>query len=342
MTDNKTPEPDQVVTPLHPSQTVPPQHPLQEDGRQAWVRRFWRFWPLLTSLCLSVVWVAASVWWFMESGKTLARMPVYEVGGLLAGASLPLILIWLVALVYLRTDPLRDHRTALVHGLDGLLAPLDVAQRRVNSIVADLHKEISHVEAAGDIATTRISNLEKRFQDQISNLFEVTTDAEAKAANLQNTLSAEREAFSGLVADVSEHITELETMFKQLKFDSESIANTTRKSSEEVSNEITFQNKTLDERSRLIEDRLGKMASGLVNMSSEMSKSFASSESNLVHMAQEMTEKQAALTETFTRLGDESGTLCHRLDNQTQTLHDMHQKISENAEKITTDRKSVV
>ncbi|PCI43596.1 MAG: hypothetical protein COB49_12065, partial [Alphaproteobacteria bacterium] len=206
----------------------------------------------------------------MESGKTMARMPLYETGGLMAGASLPLILVWLIALVYLRADPLRDQRMALARGLDGLLAPLDVAQRRVNAIVAELHKEIKHVEAAGDIATIRIDNLENRFQEQISNLFEVTTDAEAKAVNIQEILSTEREAFTRQVAELTKYSTELEGRFKQITFDSETLANTARKNSENVSNEITLQNKLLDERSRLIGEQLEIMARELGNMSQEI------------------------------------------------------------------------
>tara|TARA_R110002073_G_scaffold303165_1_gene471376 strand:- start:3471 stop:6164 length:2694 start_codon:yes stop_codon:yes gene_type:complete len=331
MTDNTTSETDHVVTPLHKPSTSGPIIAAQDNGRQAWLLRFW---PLLASMTCSLMWITACVWWFIESEKTLSRMPVYEAGGLLAGASLPLILIWLIALVYLRTDPLRDHRTALVHGLDGLLAPLDVAQRRVNAIVADLHKEISHVEAAGDIATTRIDNLEKRFQDQISNLFEVTTDAEAKAANLQTTLKAERDAFATLVAEASEHITELETMFKQLKFDSESISNTTRKNSEELSNEITFQNKTLDERSRLIEDRLEKMAAGLINMSREMAENFTTSEHDLTRMSDTIAAKQVALTNSLRDVAEQTSELCTRLDQQTQTLAEARDKAAESSATI--------
>ncbi|VAX05016.1 hypothetical protein MNBD_ALPHA03-1909 [hydrothermal vent metagenome] len=301
-------------------------------SKQTWFK--W-FWPLLLCSALSIIWIGICIWWFIASGKTIARMPIYEAGGLLAGASLPLILVWLIALVYLRTDPLREHRTALTHGLDGLLAPLDVAQKRVNSIVAELHKEIHHVEAASDIATTRIDNLENRFQDQISNLFEVTTDAEAKAANLQTTLSTEREAFARLMVDITDHTDKLENQFRQIKFDSKSITNITRQNSEKVSNEIIFQNKTLDERSKLIEKQLEKMSVGLITMSEAISGNCETSENTLNHLSQSLIDKQALLAKGLAELSENTDDICEKMDKQSHIITELNQKTAEESEKIT-------
>ncbi len=336
MADGKKSDTEQVVTSLPTSLTRAHEKKSAGAGKESWFRRFW---PLLLCCALSIIWVGICIWWFMTSGKTIARMPLYEAGGLLAGGSLPLILIWLIALVYLRTDPLREHRTALTHGLDGLLAPLEVAQRRVNSIVAELHKEIHHVEAAGDIATTRIGNLEKRFQDQISNLFEVTTDAEAKAANLQTTLSTERDAFARLLVDITDHTAKLENQFRQIKFDSESITNITRQNSEKVSNEIIFQNKTLDERSRLIEKQLERMSVELITMSKAISENCETSENKLGHLSQSLIDKQATLaknlSQSLTELSDNTDSICEKMDKQAHIITELNQKTTEDSEKIT-------
>ncbi len=332
MTDSKTPDTDQAT----PSQAADPDK-IQatisdENSSHAW---FSRFWPLLLSATLSLIWIGLCIWWFRESGKTIARMPTYETGGLLAGAMMPLVLIWLIALVYLRTDPLRDHRMALAHGLDELLTPLDLAQRRVNSIVSELNKEISHVEAAGDIATTRIDNLENRFQEQISSLFDVTTDAEVKAVNIQEILSAERQAFTNQLIKVTENITELEGLFKQLKFDSETIANVTRKNSDDISTEIATQNKLLDERSRLIGEQLEIMAGELGKMSREISENCEQSENKLGSISQALSEKQADLTETVTGLSQNTAQICDNMDKQSTIIAELSQKTAEESEKIT-------
>ncbi|MCF6216511.1 MAG: hypothetical protein L3J58_10110 [Emcibacter sp.] len=332
MADGKKSDTEQVVTSLPTSLTMAHEKKSAGAGKQSWFRRFW---PLLLCTALSIIWIGICIWWFITSGKTIARMPLYEAGGLLAGASLPLILIWLIALVYLRTDPLREHRTALTHGLDGLLAPLEVAQRRVNSIVAELHKEIHHVESASDIATTRIGNLEKRFQNQISNLFEVTTDAEAKAANLQTTLSTEREAFARLIVEITDHTDRLENQFRQIKFDSESITNITRQNSEKVSNEIIFQNKTLDERSKLIEKQLEKMSIELITMSEVISDNCITSENTLSHLSQSLMDKQAILAKGLTELSENTDGICEKMDKQSHIISALNQKTAEESEKIT-------
>jgi len=326
MSDHKMPETTQETT----QETMP--ETTQETRRPSWVRRFW---PLLTAAILSDIWIGICIWWFIESGKTLSRMPLYEVGGLLAGASLPLILFWLMALVFLRTDPLREQRTALTQGIEGLLAPLDSVQKRVGAIVAQLHKEIKHVEAASDIAATRLDNLENRFQEQISNLFDVTTDAEAKAANLQTTLSAERLAFSGLVAEITEHMTELETLFNKIKCESHSIASTTRKNSEEVSAEITFQNKALEERSLVMETQLEKMAATLVGLSSEISENCAASESNLINVSQTLSEKQSSLMENMTDLHQNADIICDKMDKQAHIIESISHKTLKDSEELT-------
>lgn len=332
MMDSKESTTDQGVSPIDPTQNTVQGKISGNTAQQAW---FQRFWPLLLSATLSLIWIGICLWWFMDSGKTLTRMPLYETGGLMAGASLPLILIWLMALVYLRADPLRDHRTALAHGLDGLLAPLDMAQKRVNHIVAELHKEIKHVEVAGDVATTRIDNLEHRFQEQISNLFEMTTEAEAKAINIQQMFSTEREAFAHQLTQATEHITELGGLFKQIKLDSKTMANTSRKNSEDIQADIIRQNELLEERSRLVAEQLKIMTTELGKISREISENCTSSENTLISLGQSLSDKQGTLTEALTTLTQETDQICDKMDHQTRTLNDLSHKTAEQSEKIT-------
>ena len=288
MTNSKTKGPEQTITPADTVQN----NISNGTTSQTWHRRFW---PLLLCSVLSIIWIAICLWWFMSSGRTISQLPVYEAGGLMATASLPLILIWLMALVYLRTDPLRDHRMALAQGLDGILKPLDIAQKRVNNIVAELNKEINHVEAASDIAATHIDNLENRFQKQITNLFEVTTNAEVKAINIQKMLTAEREAFSQQVTEVSEHITDLENMFKKINLSRETITSTSR----------------------------------------EISENCEASENKLDNISQTLIERQAALTDTLAELSNNTDQICGKMDKQSAVITELSQITAQESGKIT-------
>ncbi|MBL4802516.1 MAG: hypothetical protein JKY45_11535 [Emcibacter sp.] len=336
MTDRKTPNTDHVVsTPITTKDPSPSTNTPKTVPRLAWAKRFRRFWPLLLSFSLSLIWVGVCIWWFSGSGKTLTRMPLYEVGGLTAGASLPLILVWLIALVYLRTDPLRDHQLDLSQSLNGLVTPLDMVQTRINTIVSGLHKEIKNVEIAGDVATTRIDNLEKRFQEQISNLFEVTSDAEAKGLNLQERLSTERTAFATLATDVTGQITELEILFKQIKFDSETITNTTRKNSEDVSAQISLQNEALNKRSQLVAEQMETISHALGNISREISENCDISENKLDNISQNLSNKQAELGLTLTNLSDHTDQICDKMDKQSQTITELSQTTADQSERMT-------
>ncbi|MFC7050468.1 hypothetical protein [Emcibacter nanhaiensis] len=325
-------ETDQVVTP-HPSSLRQNRINItREAGAKSW---FKNYWPMLTSSILSIAWIAACVSLFLSSDRQLDRMPLYEMAGLLAGAMLPLMVIWLITLTFLRVTPLREERLALSSGLENLLSPLDIAQKRVETIVANLHKEIKHVEAAGEIAQSRIENLESRFQEQISSLFDATTTAEERTRAFQELMGTERESLTKLSGEINVQLKELETVFSQLKFDSETITNTTRKNSEKVSNEIVFQKKTLDERAQQIEARLDAMGEKLKQLTSEMDRSVDSSGEKLTGLSREIDARGIALTKTVELLQQQTGEICAKLDEQADTMGKLTGQAAADSERLT-------
>ena len=323
---------DQVVTP-HPSSLRQNRINItREAGAKSW---FKTYWPMLTSSALSIVWIAACISLFLSSNRQLDRMPLYEMAGLLAGAMLPLMVIWLITLTFLRVTPLREERLALSSGLENLLSPLDIAQKRVETIVASLHKEIKHVEAAGDIAHSRIENLENRFQEQITSLFEATTSTENRTKAFQELITGERDALTKLSQDINDQLKELETVFSQLKFDSETITNTTRKNSEKVSNEIVFQKKTLDERAQQIEERLDALGEKLKQLTSDMNQAVEASGEKLVSLSGQMDERGAALAKTVELLSRQTGEICARLEEQATSIGTLTTSATDDSERLT-------
>ncbi|WP_138379941.1 hypothetical protein [Luteithermobacter gelatinilyticus] len=323
---------DHVVTP-HPSslrkagpETSAPQ------GQNSWIKTYRS---ILISGGLSALWIGACVTLFILSERNLDRMPLYEIAGLVSGAMLPLIVIWMVTIAFLRLNPVREEQAALSHGLEALLSPLDMAQRRIEIIVADLHKQIASVEAAGDIATSRIGDLESRFQEQISALFEATTTAESKAQGFQELLSREREALATLAADITEHVKELETLFSQLKFDSESITNLTRKNSEKVSNEMVFQKKTLDEKAAQIEERLNAIGDKLYQLSDRVDQQTTNTEDRLTTLITQLDDKRDALAESVDSLAGRTEEICQKLDDQAKTIQEITGRSVTDSDKLT-------
>ncbi|WP_321391771.1 hypothetical protein [Emcibacter sp.] len=323
---------DQVVTP-HPSSLKHNRVNIsREVGLKAWLKSYW---PMLFSTVLSVVWIAACISLFLSSDRQLDRIPLYELAGLLAGAMLPLMVVWLMTLAFLRVTPLREERLALSSGLENLLSPLDIAQKRMDTIVANLHREIKHVEAAGDIAQSRIENLENRFQEQISSLFEATTGAENRTRDFQDLLGRERDALSGLSEEITNQLKELEAVFSQLKFDSETITNITRKNSEKVSNEIVFQKKTLDERALQIETRLDTLGEKLHQLTEALDQKVDTSGQKLATLSGDMETRREALTDTVGLLSRQTAEICARLGDQAATMEKLTGSAADDSERLT-------
>ncbi|WP_417317835.1 hypothetical protein [Emcibacter sp.] len=323
---------DQVVTP-HPSSLK--HHKVnitREAGTKAWLKTYW---PMLTSTVLSILWVGACISLFLTSDRQLDRMPLYEMAGLLAGAMLPLMVIWLMTLAFLRVTPLREERLALSSGLENLLSPLDIAQKRVETIVANLHKEIKHIEAAGDIAQSRIENLENRFQEQITSLFEVTTNAENRTQDFQELLGREREALHGVSEDITGRLKELETVFSQLRFDSETITNITRKNSEKVSNEIVFQKKTLDERAHQIEERLDTLGEKLRKLTTDIEQTVDTSGEKLAAITSDVETKREGLAATIGLLSEQTTEICTKLEEQAGNIGKITEGTASDSERLT-------
>lgn len=328
---------NEVVTP-HPAVAKNPNITISsEAGSRPWVMHYW---PLLVSTISSFIWIGVCVWVLMQSNRPFDRMPIYEIGGLMAAATIPLVVIWLISLVFLRTDPLRDYRLALAHGLEGLLSPLDVAQRRLNSIVGSLNKEISHVEAAADIASNRMDNLENRFREQITSLFEATTDTENKTAAFRDILSSERTQMEDLSKNITEEIKEMEIRFSQLKFDSESINNTARKNSESLSNEISFQNKSFDERSKKIENRLQSMGEKLTGISGAIATQTGDANEQLSQLEKEITAKQANMTGLMGRMDEVTQSICAQLAAQSTNITDLTAKAENSSTQLAENLKA--
>ena len=155
-----------------------------------------RMRPLIIAAVLSVLAFAGEGAVFWQTGMLdgMVAFGAADWAAILAGMFAPVAVIWLVALVFQRTDPLLERRLGIAHSMDKALAPIDHAERRLDMLIEKIRRDMDHVDAAVDLASSRIDNLENRFKEEIAELFSVTADAEAKAATIRETLKDERDA----------------------------------------------------------------------------------------------------------------------------------------------------
>ncbi|MDA5193193.1 coiled-coil domain-containing protein [Govanella unica] len=200
----------------------------------SWARRYW---PLSAAAVLSIAWLAAAIGWIITAAPALdiRTLPVTETAALIAGIIAPVGVIWLVALVVLRTDPLREQRLALSHGLHDLLAPVEQAEKRVATLTQKLQKQIEAVDAAGDIASQRITVLENRFAAQIQTLFTATTEAEKSAGALSGRLAAERTAMDALKVALGDNAETIGTILTTTREALETASQQARREAENAS-----------------------------------------------------------------------------------------------------------
>lgn len=171
--------------------------------------------PFILSVLFSLGWIVAIGFLMINEGRLDKPIDLSLLEDIILLAS-PVILFWLIALVFQRTDPLLERRLATAQSLDKALAPIDYAETRFDQLAKKLHKEVDNIQAVVSLATDRIENLEGRFQNQVSDLFSATAQAEARAVLIKDTISREREHIDHMASGLTGRLETLETTINQI------------------------------------------------------------------------------------------------------------------------------
>mgnify|MGYP000524804406 CR=1 FL=1 len=332
MSDKKKTKTRQVVT-AHPSSLK------HSNSNNVHSTTFWskvkRNWAIVVATLLSVVWISFCAYLSNQSDLNISEIPLIEIATLFSAASLPLIMIWTICLVVMRINPIEENYRSLENGLDQLLNPVEITQNRIVKIIANLKDEIGKIEAAGDVATNRFAKLEESFKEQISDLFKATVDADEKSAAIKNALTNERDAITLLATEIENHSNKITEQFKTFRNDAQITNDETKKHSEFLNNEMSFQNKTLETRSKQIEDTLEDLGSRLIKISDDVSDQTNHSYHHLSEVIDGFDERRAVLNNFMTSMMEEVSAICEKLEMQANTINDLSGKSSQTSEKIT-------
>ncbi|RMB08982.1 hypothetical protein BXY39_1629 [Eilatimonas milleporae] len=177
-----------------------------------------RLWPVTAAGAVSGLWLILTGWLLYRTGlNSVIGLPVTDLAALVAGVATPIAIAWLIALAFQRTDPLIERRVALAQHLHRAMSPVEAAEVRLAQLHKGIIKELDHIDAVADLASDRVKHLENRFQEQISNLFTATADAEARTSSIRDTLARERDAVSALVTNVEDRINGLEAQMGEIR-----------------------------------------------------------------------------------------------------------------------------
>lgn len=339
MSDNKNVKARPVVT-EHPSSLK------HSNSNQDVNGGFWasisRHWPVTLSIFLSLAWISGIAFYLFETNFSFQKIELIETSMVITGATIPLVIFWLICLVLIRINHPEENKRALESGLDQLLNPLEITQERINKVVENLKKEITKVEAAGDLATNRFKALEDNFNEQINLLFEATTKADEKSNIFRNRLSTERDEQIKLTAEIERNIEYISGQFKGFRKDAQETSAATKKHSEVLNNELSFQNKAFENRAEQIEENLETLSGKLEKITQDLSEQSNHSYEQLNDVIDNFDERRAVLNNFMTALTDEVSSICDKLDKQAGSIDKLNTKSSKSSDKITRSIKKQV
>ncbi len=332
MSDSKNIKARQVVT-AHPS-SLKHSNTNSVENLSLWSKLV-NIWPVTISTILTIAWLTFCGFIASNGYIDITGLSIIELSSLFSAVFIPLIMLWLICIALMRTNPLSGNQHSLTKGLDQLLGPVDIAQNRVSNIVKNLQTEIKNIEDAADLASGRFKNLENNFQEQISELFRATENADDKSTALKDKLATERDAITLLATEIEKHTDKISNQIKLYKQDVLSVQESVTKQSETLDNEMNFQNKTLNSRAIEIEDTLESMAIRLGKITEGISDQTNHSYHNLNDVIDGFDERKAVLNNFMTSMMDEVGSICEKMDSQAHTLNTLTTKTSADSEKIT-------
>lgn len=336
MSDKKNVKTRQVVT-AHPSSL---KHSNSNNMENKSIRAtLKRQWPAVLTCLISISWLSFCGYMAVNSDINFQTTSLIDLSTILSGAILPLVVIWVICLVLIRINPLQENYHALETGLDQLLNPVEVTQKRIVKIVENLKIEMEKLESAGDVAASRFKNLEDGFKTQISELFKATVEADEKSTAIKNTLTGERDAISLLANEIEKHSAKISEQFKQFREDTYKTNEETKKHSEFLNSELDVQNKTLNTRSKQIEESLESLGGRLTKITDEVSDQTNHSYHHLSEIVDGFDERRAVLNNFMTSMMDEVTSICEKLETQAKTINQLSGTSSKTSEKITKDIK---
>lgn len=283
---------------------------------------FKNYLPIVMASVSSLGWLGVCLYvinryqdeWF-RSGLT-----IQDGAMLLAGLLAPVIVVWLIALVFMRADPLREQRLTLAHGLDGLLLPIQVAERRVDVMIERLHANVTSLSSAGDMASDRIKGLETRFQEQITHLFDATHNAEAKAATIQKTLTTERELLQSLSAEMEHRATEIRNIVASLTEGLRNAASETRTEARNAGETMSGHAQTIAASVQQANSGMSDIAASLAGYTAQMHEAALHAEQILAQVGHTMEESRALLSDGIDQMAAKAEGVSDLIDQRTRTI----------------------
>lgn len=292
-----------------------------------------RLWPVYAASSATFLWTAGLAWAAYRTGFFVsgANMSLPELAALIAGLASPVAVFWLMALVSQRTDPLLERRLEISRGMKRALAPIEAAEKKLISIRLNLDGQVKKIELATDVAAQRLDHLENRFDKQLSGLFSVTADADAKAASIKDTLQRERQAMENLSANLADKVAGIEKSIAALKVGLLDAASGAREQSESAAELMERHSKTIQKNAADTLETLSGVGETLGKYKQNLEDSAAASKDSVETAFAAVLEKMDEMSARMEGLEARAGDLTGKLGEQAQDLNQLAGQAAEDA-----------
>ncbi|GHF26268.1 hypothetical protein GCM10017044_21480 [Kordiimonas sediminis] len=288
-----------------------------------------RLWPVYSAVIVSLLWLSLCGWYAFNHAYNDFSLPE-----LLAGVSTPLVLIWLVALVAQRTDPMLERRVDLSRNLHKAIAPVEIAEQRLENLTKKLKKELEGLNAVSDLASDRISNLENSFQEQISNLFAATADAEARSVSIRDVIERERSQIDALSIDLVDRVSLLEDKLDILIKSLTEARADTETSIQKAEESVRAGGDTLSRAGQDLENSMADWQGRLAKETSRVCETITHAETRVDTVSRQMQEAVASFTHQIGDMNTEADKIAAHLIEQADKLAAVANSSSEQAAHI--------
>ncbi len=177
---------------------------------------------MLAGGIVSIAWIGLCAFYAhsMLGWDLAARMLPHEIGALLAGAVMPLALLWVIITYFRRGFEIRHYTEALQRQYELLTYPAEDAESRIQEISDSLKRQSEALSRASDKAAVQMRELSGLVEKQSAALGETTERTAKDVTEIRESLNAQlaelnqlaqslaerRSALKGEVGQLSEHL----------------------------------------------------------------------------------------------------------------------------------------
>ena len=227
-----------------------------------------------------------------------------------------------------------ERRVDLSQNLHKAIAPVEIAENRLDALTRKLRKELDNLNAVSDLAAERISHLETSFQEQVSNLFTATADAEARSVSIRDVIARERSELDTLSNDLVDRLQQLEGRIEGMTKSLDTARSAAEKSAANAEKSALTGGQHLFAAGHSLEKTMTTWKKRLSDETASVNDTVLSVEKRIHSLSGTMDNAISGFSSSIDTMNDKTGAITSNLVDQAGKLTVIAEKASSHSEQI--------